>query len=225
VSGLLWYRIYTANIDDVLENAYSPVGAQTLVPITCPHPYQEPDIWYEKVQCVHLHGSVLDFSKGFTFTFDEFARLTASPNPWYQAMVDDMQSKSFVYMGTRLNEPPFYHYLEMRSQRARGAIEHRARAFLVAPTVPHIRRRQLEDKGIVVVEASAEEFLNAVAPILRSRAHERMELLENRYPHQIAAIRSGVLNTQSELLRQFELVAAAEVATSGTHLGRYKRQQ
>jgi energy-coupling factor transporter ATP-binding protein EcfA2 len=216
ISNLLWFRIYTTNIDDVLENSYAAGGAQKFLPITCPHSYEEPDIWYERVQCVHLHGSVLDFSKGFTFTFDDFARLTASPNPWYQAMVDDMQSKSFVYMGTRLNEPPFYHYLEMRSQRARGTREYRARAFLVAPTVPHIRRRQLEDKGIFVVEASAEEFLNAVLPILRSRVHGRMALLENRYPHQIAAIRSGVFNTQSELFRQFELVTAAEAPRGAT---------
>ena len=62
-SNLFWHRIYTTNVDDVLENAYQCGRAQQLTSITCPHPYQDQDIWYANTQCVHLHGSVLDFSR------------------------------------------------------------------------------------------------------------------------------------------------------------------
>ena len=106
VPNILWYRIYTTNIDDVVENSYRVGGIQKLHSIVCPQSYQDHDIWYQNVQCVHLHGCVTDFDKGFTFTAEEFAIQTASPNPWYQAAVEDMQSKSFVFVGTRMNEPP-----------------------------------------------------------------------------------------------------------------------
>lgn len=120
VSKLFWYRIYTTNIDDVLENAYSAGASQILDRIVCPAPYKDQDQFYEHLQCIHLHGSVLDNSKPLTFTFEEFANQTAKSNPWYQAMVDDMQSKSFIFVGARLNDPPFHHYLSLRGQKSRG---------------------------------------------------------------------------------------------------------
>ena len=216
IPKLFWYRIYTTNVDDVIENSYRARPVQKLNIITCPYPYQDQDIWYDHTQCVHLHGSVLDFSKGFTFTFEEFASLTASPNPWYQAMVEDMQSKSFLYVGTRLNDPPFYHYLEMRSERSRGVKEVRAKAFLVSPTVTHIRKRQLEDRGFAVIEASTEEFFGVVGSLLEKRVPNRLELLKNRYPHQIPALTSGIFETQAEVLRQFEMVSVGSAGPTRT---------
>ena len=57
--SLRWYRIYTTNIDDVLEQAYKGPAVQRLDLITCPAPYLDHDQWYERVQSVHLHGSAL----------------------------------------------------------------------------------------------------------------------------------------------------------------------
>lgn len=210
LTQLFWYRIYTTNIDDVLENSYGSTSAQKLSPVIYPSQYQEQDMWYDEVQCVHLHGSVVDFTKGFTFTFEEFASQTAQPNPWYQAMADDMISHSFVFVGTRLNDAPFYHYLNMRSQRSKGTPEVRAKAFLVVPTVSHIRKRQLADQGIVVLESTGEEFFETICRLSNERVATRFDLLSNRYPHQIATLKAGTFEAQAEILRQFDYVHAAE---------------
>lgn len=106
VAKLLWYRIYTTNIDDVIENAYVR-GEQKLRLVVFPSNYAAQDPWYESVQCIHLHGSVLEPEKGFTFSPDEYAQQTARPNPWYQALMDDLQANSALFVGTRLNEPPW----------------------------------------------------------------------------------------------------------------------
>src|SRR6185369_3323053 len=39
VAKLYWYRIYTTNIDDVLENVYSSGAFQILDQVVCPAPY------------------------------------------------------------------------------------------------------------------------------------------------------------------------------------------
>lgn len=44
---LYWYRIYTTNIDDLIENSYRlPDAVQHLEPIICPAPYQDHDQFY-----------------------------------------------------------------------------------------------------------------------------------------------------------------------------------
>lgn len=207
ISDLFWYRIFTTNIDDVVETIYRRNGAQRLDPITCPAPFQEQDQFYERVQCVHLHGCVLDRSKDLTFTLEDLADQTAKPSPWYQTLVANMLGKSFVFVGSRLSEPPFYHYLRLRSERERGARESRAKAFLVSPGLTAIYRRQFEQQNFVVVDATAEEFFNILVPQVTARVPSRSDLLKNRYPHQIAAINQGAFDNQSAVLRQFELVA------------------
>ena len=206
IPSFYWSRIYTTNIDDVVENSYGSGSVQRLASITCPADFEPQDTWFEHVQGIHLHGSVLDLQKGLTFTAAEFGAQSATPNAWYQALVDDMYSNSVVFVGSRLNDPPMYHYLAMRSERSKGTPEVRAKAFVVTPAVSAIRARQLRDQGYVVLEATAEEFFESIQKRLQGTIPTRLELLKNRYPHQIAAINAGLLDTQSDLLRQFQIV-------------------
>ncbi len=208
---LYWSRIYTTNIDDVLENSYKSGSVQRLGPIICPADFEPQDVWYEHVQGVHLHGSVFDLQKGLTFTAAEFGVQSATPNAWYQSLVDDMYSNSVIFVGSRLSDPPMYHYMALRAERSKGTTEVRARAFVVTPAVSAIRARQLRDQGYVVVEATAEEFFEGIHARLQGMIPTRIDLLKNRYPHQIAAINAGLLDTQSELLRQFVIVGPREV--------------
>ncbi|HKO42682.1 MAG TPA: SIR2 family protein [Pyrinomonadaceae bacterium] len=222
VAKLFWHRIYTTNIDDVIENVYSAGSSQILDRIVCPAPYRDQDQFYDHVQCVHLHGSVLDNSKPLTFTFEEFADQTAKANPWYQAMVDDMQSKSFIFVGTRLTDSPFHHYLGLRGQRSRGTTEYRAKAFLVVPKITPILRRQFADQNIVVIEATGDEFFSALVPAVLERIPSRLDLLAMRHPHQMAALRitleeaqrAGVAKAQMGVLRQFEYVTGEVTAAA-----------
>jgi hypothetical protein len=214
ISRLFWYRIYSTNIDDVIENSYSRTPIQRLRSIICPAAYEDRDMWFESIQSVHLHGSVLDIGKGLTFTLTDFAQQTVSPSPWYQALVDDMYSNSFVFVGTRLTEPPFYHYLQLRSQRQRHAPENRAKAFVVSGEVGRIMERQLESQNMVVFSVSAQEFFETLEANVGGPL-DRVELLKARYPHQIAALTSGAFQSQAHLLSQFDWVQSAPPSGNG----------
>lgn len=218
VARTIWRRIYTTNIDDVIEEAFIGSG-QRLRRVVCPANYEDADPWYESVQGVHLNGCVLEPEKGFTFSAEEYAEQTAKPNPWYQAFTADMQGNSVVFVGTKLNEPPMYHYLSLRAERNKGVPETRAKAFVVSPGVSPIRRRQLDSQGYVVVDARAEDFFPELYEAITRRVPTRTELLINRFPHQVQAIAEGMLQRQGELLRYFEFLQPGAVA-AGRRPGR-----
>lgn len=209
VSQLHWYRIYTTNIDDVIEQSYAGKPAQVMDMLVCPTDYQEPDPWYQRVQCVHLHGSVLA-DKPLTFTLGDFGQRTAVSDPWYQQFVEDMQSKSIVFIGTRLAEPPYYHYLSLRAKRPAGSAEIRAKCFIVAPQNSPILRREFEAQGYAVIDATAEEFLTALAERVTNLVSGPLDIVRKKYPHMAPAIAAGVWEHQSELLKQFDFVSVFE---------------
>ena len=209
IATLHWYRIYTTNIDDLVEGTYTKTRtSQKLRSLTCPCPFQEADPFFDEVQCVHLHGCVSDRSRPLTFTADHFGAETASPSPWYQTLVDDMYSKSVLFIGTRLSEPPFHHYLQLRGVRAKGVPESRAKAFIVTPKPSRLRERQFEDQNMVVIPETAEHFFAALAGEVAKRVPSREQLLKARYPHQLQVITSGQVETRVEFLRDFDLVDA-----------------
>ena len=207
IAQLIWYRTYTTNIDDVLENSYRGPCKQKLILRVSTDPVQDHDQWYETLQCVHLHGSIKRTDARFTFSQEDYADQTASSSPWYQALADDMQVKTVLFVGSQLNEPALYHYLRMRSKRDPGVSEPRAKAYLVIKSISPIKLRQLRGQNIVVFEVSAAEFFEQAAGEILSRVPDRIKLLENRYPHQIATLRAPQFSTQKELLRQFDLVS------------------
>jgi hypothetical protein len=142
VPQLIWHRIYTTNIDDVIQAAYRRQPKQILHSIVCPSPYVEADQFLETLQCIHLHGSIIDVSKSLTFTLEDFAKQTAQPNPWYQALADDMLARCFLVVGARLEEAPFHHYLAERSERAKGVAEVRGKAYPSSTpscSIPHFQ--------------------------------------------------------------------------------------
>jgi hypothetical protein len=209
-----WFRIYTTNIDDVIENAYQSASAvQRVEPIICPADYEDRDPFFQTVQCVHLHGSILDFSKPLTFSLQDLAQQTAKPNPWYQALVEDMDWRSFVFVGTRLTESPFHHYLALRTQRQGGAREFRAKAYYVNQNVGPIWRRQLESQNFVVIEETAQDFFTSLLPAVQARVPDQNELLRNRYPEYIEAINTGAFDLHRKVLRQFEMVSGESVGS------------
>lgn len=214
IAKLFWARIYTTNIDDLIERVYSRGAVQNLRSIVCPAPFVEADEFYANVQCVHLHGMVTDYSKPLTFTTEQYGDQTARGNVWYEQLIDDLMSKSVIFVGTRLNEPPFYHYLRLRTQRPEGEHEVRAKCFVVAPQGSQILRREFERQGYVVFDAPAEEFFSALVPKVQESVRSVQDILRNKYPHMTIKFESEKFEEQADLLRQFEFVSVVEVGSA-----------
>lgn len=206
ITHFCWHRIYTTNIDDVIEAAYRKSrGDQNLRSIVCPAPVQEADPWLESLPCVHLHGSVEDPSKPLTFTIDDLAETTSTSHPWYQALVDDMSARTTLFVGTQLAELPFYHYLSLRSKKLGRVKDLRAKAFVVAPEISQVKRRNFRDRNIVPIEETAESFFETLHGQFKSGPPDRMKVFQNKYPHQVASLRRSA-RRPVEFLRQFDFI-------------------
>ena len=72
ISSFVWKRIFTWNIDDVLEEAYKDRSArQKLVPLHFSDDFAEAETLAELL-LVHLHGSVGSPEKGYVFSRNEY---------------------------------------------------------------------------------------------------------------------------------------------------------
>lgn len=166
IPTFVWRRIYTTNIDTVLDVAYRGSREQRLHRIVCPADPEERDQLFDKVQAIHLHGCVAETSSEVTFTFADFAQQAVRPNPWYQELADDLFRTPILFVGTELHDSPFHHYVGQRGQRARGTSEFRPRSFLVSPSVTELRSEQLRDSNIVAVKTTSEEFFRYLRGVI-----------------------------------------------------------
>jgi hypothetical protein len=123
-----------------------------------------------------------------------------------------------IFVGTQLNEPLLWQYIEAREKKLASVPEHRPKSFLIAPKISQPKQAQLEQYNIVPVEATAFEFLDwirAVGPTLPNR----LEVIKAAAPglgeiiEQYSA--SGADLRQIKLFGEFFSKVPANVATKG----------
>lgn len=213
VGDLVWHRIYTINIDNLLQRIYAARAKQRLDTISCPAAYDERDPLFERLQCVHLHGHVDDLQVAPTFTLADFARHTATADPWYQALVDEFCHKTVLFVGTYVEEPQFQHYLELREPKDRDHVEFRPKSFLVNRTIGQIRARSLESRNIVPIQCTAGEFFDSLRQQMDLSALTLDSVREHVFPHYIIAKRAQPID--SEVQRHFDVILPDRLPVAG----------
>ena len=149
----LWKRLFTFNIDDVLETLYgtSEKGKQTLIPINFDSPF-EPAPDRRELQAVHLHGWVGKPKSPFVFSFAEYARIMRGNNPWMHMLAEILATEPFVIAGTSLNEVDLEFYLSGRTEatprRSRGP------SVLIEPYPDAAAEADCRRYGLLLVKAS-----------------------------------------------------------------------
>lgn len=160
LSHPFWYRIYTTNIDNVVEEVYKHAGRSRLEVLAFPHDdMRERDQFLERIQLVYLNGRLPCRPEEITFSSRQYARASIKPQPLYEQFVRDYINHPFIFVGTRFNEPLFWQYLAAREEREYGISEHRPNSFLFTRRISPTKRAQLERLNIVGVETEIESFL------------------------------------------------------------------
>lgn len=163
----LWKRIFTLNIDDALEAAYS-IG----------DPYQTPVIrnyrdTYEEVRerssvpIIHLHGFVRKPEDGYVFSRDAYLSLIKSANPWMVVLSQLLASEPFLIMGSSLDEVDLDYFLSLRSQATSRA--DRGPSILVEPFGDVITDKECERLDLIKFPGTAEEFIAYLEDNVRHR--------------------------------------------------------
>lgn len=115
-SKFLWRRIFTWNIDDVLQNQYAKSDVkQRLNTIHYSDEFVESPTLLD-LNCVHLHGTVKSPDKGYVFSREQYISAVRNINPWMSVLTTFMHSEPMIIAGTSLDEVDLDYYLSFRTE-------------------------------------------------------------------------------------------------------------
>ncbi len=203
VTRPFWYRVYTTNVDDVLERVYTR-STQRLEILSYPDDdVSERDQFLQRIQAIYLNGRLPCSPTQITFSASQYARAAGKASPLYEQFVRDYATHCMLFVGTKLNEPLLWQAVEARRDRAPEDAEFRPKSFLFAPKIPPVKRELLATYNIVPVEASVETLMEWI----ESKASElptRLEVLRHLEPTLISLIDTvGALQPDLPQLQEF----------------------
>ncbi|MCW1840203.1 SIR2 family protein [Prosthecomicrobium hirschii] len=115
MSSFVWRRIFTWNVDDVIENVYRRDGAlQRAVPKHFNDVYVDPQS-LEEMLVIHLHGFVHQPERGYVFSREQYVKQITKVNPWMTVLTQRMLSEPVIIAGSTLDEVDLSYYLALRT--------------------------------------------------------------------------------------------------------------
>lgn len=155
VASFPWSRIFTLNIDDCTEAALRKAGTQIVQVFARKSPLEEIDPIFNSVQLVKLNGAADRPEDGFVFSPQEYAEGSVRLPIWYRELGQNHSNYTFVFIGTKLNEPLFQHAIaEMRSIVKRAPL----RGYVITPAASEIDKHHLSSLNLVHVPGTLKDF-------------------------------------------------------------------
>lgn len=203
-----WSRIWTLNIDDVLEvAAESQQRKWRSESWSHTDGLRATDPKSGNVQVIHLHGraaSISGNSSDLVFSLPEYSNASRGRGDWLAEFWSSWLQRPFVVVGAKLLEE-----FDLAGALGRGT---QARATTGFPTIAVLRdvtareRSRLERNGVLVVQSSGEAFFSALSVDLAAHLDAHPELAAGLSPAQLAAFNA-----------QFEVLASKLSRPSLTH--------
>lgn len=158
----IWPRIYTLNIDDATDKALISKSKQKVNIKTINGNWNETDLLFDKIDLIKLNGCINRPSEGFIFSPSEYASASNNPHEWYRQLGRDFLNYTFVFIGTKLDEPLFYQQIEYYKSAWEGTPGTPGKAYLITPSIEEIDRLSLSTSNIEHIPGTLEDFVRWV---------------------------------------------------------------
>lgn len=157
-----WKKIYTTNIDDLVENIYSQNEKDLIVQ------HYKRKFTYKKdsaTEYFKLHGSVNNPTEGFTFTTDDYVdTMIQSRDYRFSTLSSDMHSENFIFLGTNFEEINLEYYFKLYENT--GYASSRGKIFVINPKPSLLLRSRIEKLQGILIEWTTEEFFEFIDTII-----------------------------------------------------------
>ncbi len=182
LASVYWYRIYTTNVDNVVETVFGRHTQPLLEVVDGFHERpRDRDQFLERIQYVKLNGDLRNGAEKITFSTRAYARRAVEIDPWWDQFVRDYAQHLTVFIGTSLNEPLLNQAIEARGPRGGAAVEGRPGSFLVSKPLDPTVSLSLPEFNIEGIEATAEAFAHYLGAIV-GPLPDRVEVLRELSP-------------------------------------------
>lgn len=164
-----WSRIWTLNIDDVVEQAYEKwddKNVQRPVSLDWSARFREPDQAANEVIVLHLHGRCLPQHRGgaltpeLVFDIGEYHRAATRPLGRH-IFEDEFTEHPFIVIGARLAEE--YDLAEILRKGNQSATFRGLPSMVVLRTISALQREEFTRWGLIPIEADAGSFFTTIA--------------------------------------------------------------
>lgn len=149
-----WKRIYTINIDDLVENIYNKSGKRIVVQNSNKKLYDVED----ETELIKLHGCVNNPRDGFIFSREDYDNLISEKLDLKMNMLtNDIQKENFIFIGTSFDERDVDYYLNVYKNA--GYALKKGKLIFINPKPNFKLRNKIKDLGGILIESTASEFL------------------------------------------------------------------
>lgn len=151
-----WPRIYTLNIDDAVETAFRKLSSQH---VNVRHRFDkivDRSPFFEELDVVKLNGSIDRLDAGLIFSPQEYGAASARSPLWYEELARDFFRYTFLFVGTKLAEPLFYHQIE-RFRSTHGEVE--GESYVITPTATEIQKGSLAEMNLQHIPGTLDSFM------------------------------------------------------------------
>lgn len=154
-----WKKIYTVNIDDLVENVYAENGKEIVVQNSSK--LRNCD---DKTELYKLHGCVNNVDEGYIFSEEEYRELiTRRLDAKLNSFTMEIQNNDIIFIGASMDEPDIDYYLKVYSDA--GCKYRNNKLIFVDYNPSHYLKQYVQKLDAILIKASAEEFLNLIAEI------------------------------------------------------------
>ncbi|MFN3195412.1 MAG: SIR2 family protein [Chlorobiota bacterium] len=177
-----WFKIYTTNIDDIIEKTYRR-NRKSIEELQYPFDqFSERDQSLEKTQIIYLHGKLPCDPNQVIFSPQQYAKAQLTHEPLYGQFVYDYSTLPTIFIGTELNEPLFERYIVAREARF-GFKERRPKSYLIAPSLSPVKAENLKKNyNVHHIKGTTKIFLEWLLSI-NHLLPNKDEILKRTFPN------------------------------------------
>lgn len=177
-----WFKVYTLNVDDILDKIYRNEKKETDLLIYPRDEYKERDQTLNKTQIIHLNGKLPCDPNELIFSNKQYTTASLTEQRLYYHFAYDYATKPVIFLGTDINEPLFEKYIESRKGRE-GYGENRPKSFLISPNLSPVKVDNLRNSyNIIYIKGTTEDFLDWIKQ-LNKELPSRETILKNTFPN------------------------------------------
>lgn len=159
-----WKRIWTLNIDDIVERSRPATSAKRLDVYNWTDEFKPRDRGERELQVIHLHGiadRITDNSAALIFSLKEYATRNEQLPGWHAEFRSEFSQKPFIVCGARLQDE--YDLISVLEYGNRSATRGGAPSLAVIKSFSAGQEARLQRFGLIPIAATGKAFFEALA--------------------------------------------------------------